>query len=213
MLANELVHRLSPDHLTVAEDVSGMPGLCREVAEGGIGFDFRLNMYVPDLWIKYLKEVSDDNWNMGHLTHALTNRRYKEMSIGYCESHDQALVGDKTIAMWLFDAEIYYNMGFNKDKQYSIRVDRGVALHKMIRLLTMTLGGEGYLTFMGNEFAHPEWIDFPRVGNNNSYHYCRRRWDLCDNKELLYYYMKEFEVTMNYWEEKIKWKINLHQYL
>ena len=147
-----------------------MPTLCRTIEDGGLGFDFRLNMFIPDLWIKLLKETPDEQWGMGHLTHSMTNRRWKEKCIGYAESHDQAIVGDKTIAMWLFDKEIYSNMGVN---QKSLLVDRGTALHKMIRLLTMTLAGEGYLNFMGNEFGHPECIYFPREGNNFSYHYCR----------------------------------------
>lgn len=171
MLANDLVHTLVPNAITIAEDVSGMPTLCRRVDEGGIGFDYRLSMYIPDMWIKYLKEYKDEDWNMGHLAFNLTNRRYKEKCVAYCESHDQAIVGDKTISMWLFNEEIYTGMNVF---HHSIRVDRGVALHKMIRLVTIGLGGEAYLNFMGNEFGHPEWIDFPRQGNDFSYHYCRR---------------------------------------
>lgn len=149
-----------------------MPTLCRTVEEGGLGFDFRLSMFLPDMWIKYLKECKDENWNMGHLSFNLTNRRYKEKCVAYCESHDQAIVGDKTIAMWLFDRDIYHNMSC--EHPASLLVDRGMALHKMIRLLTSGLGGEAYLNFMGNEFGHPEWIDFPREGNGWSYHHCRR---------------------------------------
>lgn len=172
MLANEVIRAVNPHAITVAEDVSGMPTLCRTIEDGGIGFDYRLSMFLPDLWIKLLKETPDEHWNMGHLTHAMTNRRWKEKCVGYAESHDQAIVGDKTISMWLFDAEIY--SGMNMADKPSLKVDRGLALHKMIRLLTQSLGGEAYLNFMGNEFGHPEWIDFPREGNNFSYHYCRR---------------------------------------
>ena len=172
MLANELVHSISPGAITVAEDVSGMPTLCRLVSEGGIGFDFRLSMFIPDMWIKIMKELKDDDWSMGHIAHSLTNRRWKEKCVAYSESHDQAIVGDKTLAQWLFDNEIY--SGMNVHHQMSLRVDRGMALHKMIRLLTCGLGGEAYLNFMGNEFGHPEWIDFPREGNGFSYHYSRR---------------------------------------
>lgn len=173
MLSNHIVHEIYPDALMIAEDVSGMPTLCRKIEEGGIGFDFRLNMYIPDMWIKLIKEVQDENWNMGHIAHAMTNRRRFEKCIGYCESHDQAIVGDKTIAMWLFDSDIYTGMSHEDGQQSSLRVDRGMALHKMIRLITMSLSGEAYLNFMGNEFGHPEWIDFPREGNNFNYHYCR----------------------------------------
>ncbi|MBQ7799778.1 MAG: 1,4-alpha-glucan-branching enzyme, partial [Oscillospiraceae bacterium] len=170
-LANELVHTLNPNAITVAEDMSGMPGMALPIDAGGIGFDFRLSMGVPDLWIKYLKEYSDWDWDMGKLWYELTTRRPKEKNIGYCESHDQALVGDKTIMFRLCDAEMYGAM--NKGSQSAV-IDRGIALHKMIRLVTASLAGEGYLNFMGNEFGHPEWIDFPREGNGWSYHYCRR---------------------------------------
>jgi len=180
MLANALIKEINPDAITIAEDVSGMPTLCRPIKDGGIGFDYRLSMFIPDMWIQYLSgHVPDEQWNIGHLTHNLTNRRYKEKVIGYAESHDQAIVGDKTHSMHLFDSEIYTNMSL--ESVMTIKVSRGMALHKMIRLITMTLAGEGYLNFMGNEFGHPEWIDFPREGNNNSFQYCRRQWSLRDN--------------------------------
>ena len=172
MLANTLIRKINPDAITIAEDVSGMPTLCREIRDGGIGFDYRLSMFMPDMWIKLLKETPDEHWNMGHITHSLTNRRWKEKVIGYAESHDQAIVGDKTISMWLFGACIYTDM--SKDQKASMHVDRAMSLHKMIRLISMSLGGEAYLNFMGNEFGHPEWIDFPREGNGNSFKYCRR---------------------------------------
>ena len=75
-------------------------------------------------------------------------------------------------------------------------VFRGIALHKMIRLLTFSLGSQGYLNFMGNEFGHPEWIDFPRKGNNWSYHHCRRRWDLADRTDLRYHHLLNFDKAM-----------------
>lgn len=134
MLANTIIREINPHAITIAEDVSGMPTLCRTIQDGGIGFDFRLNMFLPDLWIKLLKETPDEHWNIGHLVHSMTNRRWKEKCVGYAESHDQAIVGDKTIAQWLFDADIYN--GMEKLAKHSIRVDRGIALHKMIRLLT-----------------------------------------------------------------------------
>jgi 1,4-alpha-glucan branching enzyme len=162
MLANELVHKVKPDAITIAEDVSGMVGTCRSVAEGGLGFDYRLAMGIPDYWIKLLKEKKDEDWNLTALYHTLMNRRHTEKHVAYAESHDQALVGDKTLAFWLMDQEMYWNM--TKFHQ-SLVVDRGIALHKMIRLITFSLGGEGYLNFMGNEFGHPEWVDFPREGN------------------------------------------------
>ena len=192
-LANELVHTLNPKAITIAEDMSGMPGMCLPTRDGGIGFDYRLSMGVPDLWIKLLKEVSDEHWSMGQLWYELTNRRPKEKNIGYCESHDQALVGDKTIMFRLCDAEMYTHM---QKFGGSPIVDRGIALHKMIRLLTASLSGEGYLNFMGNEFGHPEWIDFPREGNGWSYHYCRRQWSLLDNPDLRYRELGDFDKAM-----------------
>ncbi|MBP3435968.1 MAG: alpha amylase C-terminal domain-containing protein [Clostridia bacterium] len=192
-LANELIHTLNPHAVTVAEDMSGMPGMCRPIADGGIGFDYRLSMGVPDLWIRLLKECEDDAWDMGRLWYELTTRRPGEKSIGYCESHDQALVGDKTIMFRLCDAEMYTHM--SKYAQSAV-IDRGMALHKMIRLITASLAGDGYLNFMGNEFGHPEWIDFPREGNGWSYHYCRRQWSLADDATLHYGELNTFDKAM-----------------
>ena len=193
-LANALIHEINPNALTVAEDMSGMPGMCIPIQDGGIGFDYRLSMGVPDLWIKLLKEYTDDEWDVGHLWYELTRRRAGEKNIGYCESHDQALVGDKTIMFRLCDAEMY--TGMSKFSAKSIVIDRGIALHKMIRLLTASLAGEGYLNFMGNEFGHPEWIDFPREGNGWSYHYCRRQWSLADDTNLHYGELGAFDQAM-----------------
>ncbi|KPP75735.1 1,4-alpha-glucan-branching enzyme-like [Scleropages formosus] len=176
MVANHILHSLYPDCITIAEDVSGMPGLCRRLAEGGCGFDYRLAMAIPDKWIQILKEYKDEDWNIGNIVYTLTNRRYGEKCISYAESHDQALVGDKTLAFWLMDKEMYTNM--STFIPMTAVIDRGIQLHKMIRLLTHGLGGEGYLNFMGNEFGHPEWLDFPRKGNNESYHYARRQYNL-----------------------------------
>ena len=192
-LANQLIHELNPNALTVAEDMSGMPGMCISIEAGGIGFDYRLSMGVPDLWIKTLKECGDDEWDMGKLWYELNARRPQEKNIGYSESHDQALVGDKTLMFRLCDAEMY--TGMSKESQ-SLIIDRGIALHKMIRLVTASLAGEGYLNFMGNEFGHPEWIDFPREGNGWSYHYCRRQWSLVDDPNLRYGQLNAFDQAM-----------------
>lgn len=182
-LANEVAHEVKPDVVTVAEDVSGMAGMARPVAEGGLGFDYRLAMGIPDFWIKVLKEKRDEDWSMGEVFHTLTNRRAHEGHIAYAESHDQAMVGDKTLAFRLMDAEMYTHMSKTTP---SLVVDRGIALHKLIRLLTFFLGGEGWLSFMGNEFGHPEWIDFPREGNGFSYKYARRQWSLSEDPLLRY---------------------------
>jgi len=192
-LANDLAHEINPKAITIAEDVSGMPGLCNKIEEGGIGFDFRLAMGIPDYWIKLLKEKSDEEWNMLELYHRLVDRNYYIKTIGYAESHDQALVGDKTIAFRLMDQEMYFHM--HKDSQNLI-IDRGINLHNLIRFITIVLGGEAYLNFMGNEFGHPEWIDFPREGNNWSYHYARRQWSLIENDQLKYQYIADFDKAM-----------------
>ncbi|XP_034723555.1 1,4-alpha-glucan-branching enzyme [Etheostoma cragini] len=203
MLANHILHTLYPDCITVAEDVSGMPALCRGVEEGGIGFDYRLAMAIPDKWIQILKELKDEDWDMGNIVHTLTNRRYGEKCIAYAESHDQALVGDKTLAFWLMDKEMYTNM--SSLIAMTPVIDRGIQLHKMIRLLTHGLGGEGYLNFIGNEFGHPEWLDFPREGNNQSYHYARRQFNLLDTDHLRYSQLYAFDRDMNRTEDKYGW--------
>ena len=194
-LANELIHEVNPWATTVSEDMSGMPGMCLPIEQGGIGFDYRLAMGEPDYWIKLLKDTRDEDWNMNALWHEMTTRRPQEKVIGYCESHDQALVGDKTIIFRMADAEMYTGM---MKEYHSITMDRAIELHKIIRLYTMSLGGNGYLNFMGNEFGHPEWIDFPREGNGWSYKYCRRQWSLVDDKRLKYEWLNDFDkATIN----------------
>ena len=192
-LANELIHEVDANATSVAEDMSGMPGMCLPLEQGGVGFDYRLAMGEPDYWIKLLKEVRDEDWNMSALWHEMTTRRPQEKVVGYCESHDQALVGDKTILFRMADAEMY--TGMTKD-YHSMTMDRAIELHKMIRLLTLSCGGNGYLNFMGNEFGHPEWIDFPREGNGWSYKYCRRQWQLVDNRDLKYEWLNDFDAAM-----------------
>lgn len=192
-LANELIHEVNPNATTVSEDMSGMPGMCLPIEQGGIGFDYRLAMGEPDYWIKLLKDTRDEDWNMNALWHEMTTRRPQEKVIGYCESHDQALVGDKTIIFRMADAEMYTGM---MKEYHSLTMDRAIELHKIIRLYTMSLGGNGYLNFMGNEFGHPEWIDFPREGNGWSYKYCRRQWSLVDDKRLKYEWLNDFDKAM-----------------
>ena len=189
-LANALIREVYSDALTIAEDMSAMPGMCLPIEDGGIGFDYRLAMGAPDLWIKLIKGQSDEDWNVWHIYSELTNRRPMEKYIGYSESHDQALVGDKAIMFRLCDKEMYTAM---KKSDSSYIIERGMALHKMIRFVTLTLGGEGYLNFMGNEFGHPEWIDFPREGNGWSHKYCKRQWHLVDDESLKYGYLAEFD--------------------
>jgi 1,4-alpha-glucan branching enzyme len=192
-LANEVVHTLRPDAMTVAEDVSGMPGLGAPSSEGGQGFDFRLAMGIPDFWFKCAAEVPDEHWSMSGIWHALTDRRADERTISYVESHDQAIVGSKTMIFQLIDAAMYGHM--NAGDPHPL-VERGIALHKMIRLCTFAAAGHGYLSFMGNEFGHPEWIDFPREGNGWSYHYARRQWSLRDNPALKFAFLADFDAAM-----------------
>ena len=151
-LANLLIHEVNKNAITIAEEVSGMPGLAAKFEDGGYGFDYRMAMNIPDYWIKIIKEQSDENWKPSSIFWEVKNRRPDEKTISYCESHDQALVGDKTII--------------------------------------------GYLNFMGNEFGHPEWIDFPREGNGWSYKYARRQWNLVDNKDLCYHWLGDFDREM-----------------
>jgi 1,4-alpha-glucan branching enzyme len=192
-LANQLIHEVNSHALTIAEEMSGMPGIATPAKDGGFDFDYRLAMGIPDFWIKLLKEVKDENWHVGDLFWRLTDKRADEKTINYAESHDQALVGDKTIIFRLADKDMY---DFMKKDRTNIAIERAVALHKMIRLLTAATAQSGYLNFMGNEFGHPEWIDFPRQGNGFSYYYARRQWSLCDNPELVYYDLNTFDCEM-----------------
>lgn len=189
-LANKLIHEINPHAISIAEEMSGIPGLAFPIQGGGIGFDFRMAMGIPDFWIKTIKENRDEKWRVGHIFHELTNKRPEEKVISYVESHDQALVGDKTIFFRLVDKEIYSHMQKNDS---NIIIDRGISLHKIIRLITMATSGGGYLNFMGNEFGHPEWIDFPREGNQWSYKYARRQWSLVFSSQLKYQYLYRFD--------------------
>ena len=192
-LANKLIHQVKPDAITIAEEVSGMPGLAAPIEDGGYGFDYRMAMNIPDYWIKTIKEKKDEDWQPSSLFWEVTNRRKDEKTISYVESHDQALVGDKTVIFRLIDADMYWHMA-KRDRNFT--VDRGIALDKMIKLLTVSTINGGYLNFMGNEFGHPEWIDFPREGNGWSYKYARRQWNLVDNHDLCYHYLGDFDKAM-----------------
>lgn len=192
-LANKLIHELNPAAITIAEEMSGMPGLALPFKDGGIGFDYRMAMGIPDYWIKTLKEKKDEDWHPTSIFWELTNRRDDEKTISYVESHDQALVGDKTVIFRLIDDKMYWHMMVGDD---DMTVARGIALHKLIRLVTLATINGGYLNFMGNEFGHPEWIDFPREGNGWSYKYARRQWDLVDREDLQYQFLNNFDNAM-----------------
>lgn len=193
IMANRLIHQVNPEAITIAEEMSGMPGIATAVKDGGFGFDFRLAMGVPDYWIKIIKEQKDDDWHVGDIFYELTNKRVDEKVISYAESHDQALVGDKTLIFRLADKDLYFYMDIDL---INLTVDRAIALHKMIRLLTLSTSANGYLNFMGNEFGHPEWIDFPREGNNWSYKHARRQWSLTKNDRLAYHFLNNFDTDM-----------------
>ncbi len=195
-LANKLIHAVNPNAISIAEEVSGMPGLATPLANGGMGFDFRMAMGVPDFWIKIIKELADEDWDVGQIFYELTSKRMDEQVVSYAESHDQALVGDKTIIFRLIDKEMYFSM---RRDQTNLIVDRGIALHKMIRLATASCAGGAYLNFMGNEFGHPEWIDFPRSGNNWSFKHARRLWSIADDPELKYQWLLDFDRVMIEW--------------
>lgn len=192
-LANAVVHGVKKHAVTIAEDMSALPGLAAPIDTDGIGFDYRLSMGVPDLWIKTLKEKKDEEWDLAHLLYELTSHRPEERTISYAESHDQALVGDKTLIFRLADKDMYDHMLIDDD---NLRVARAMALHKLIRLLTASTHSGGYLAFMGNEFGHPEWIDFPRAGNDWSYHYARRQWSLADDPKLKYSQLSKFDKAL-----------------
>ncbi len=191
-LANTVIHALRPDALTVAEDVSGMPGIAAPLEDKGAGFDYRMAMGVPECWFKLVRDVRDEDWSVGFLWHELTNRRADERTVSYVESHDQALVGGKSFIFQMVDKEMYDAMHVGSQ---NLLVDRGIAIHKMARLATLGCSC-AYLNFMGNEFGHPEWIDFPREGNNNSYHYARRQWSLRDNADLRFKGLGDFDEAM-----------------
>jgi 1,4-alpha-glucan branching enzyme len=190
--ANALIREIRPDAISIAEDMSGMPGMCLPIEDGGIGFDYRLAMGMPDFWVNTLK-LKDEDWDLGKMWYELSTGRPGEKRIGYVESHDQALVGDKTLIFRMADEAMYWHMNKTSD---NVKIERAMALHKMIRFITISLGSEGYLNFMGNEFGHPEWIDFPREGNHWSFFHCRRLWSLSDNPSLRYEALRNFDMAM-----------------
>ncbi|HBF88141.1 MAG TPA: 1,4-alpha-glucan-branching enzyme [Bacteroidales bacterium] len=192
-LANALIHEVNPNAITIAEDVSGMPGLASKIDDGGMGFDFRMSMGVADMWVKILKEKKDEDWHVGDMFYHLTDKRKEEKTINYAECHDQAMMGDKTLIFNLLEDKMYTSMNVNTS---DLKVDRGIAIHKLIRLSTLATSGGGYLNFMGNEFGHPEWIDFPREGNDWSHHHARRQWNLVDDLSLKYQYLNNFDLAM-----------------
>ncbi len=192
-MANKLVREINPNCLTVAEDVSGMPGMAYPIEKGGIGFDYRMSMGIADFWINSFKNYKDEDFSVGEVFFKMTDKRPEEKTISYVECHDQALVGDKTLIFRMLDKDMYYNMSIFTP---NLNVDRGIALHKMVRLVTLTCASGGYLNFMGNEFGHPEWIDFPREGNGWSCEHAKRQWHLADDNTLKYSGLNKFDKDM-----------------
>ena len=192
-LANQVIHEVNPAAITIAEDVSGMPGCASPQKKGGMGFDYRMAMGEPDYWFKLAEKVPDEDWSMQGLYYVLTDRRREEKVVSYVESHDQALVGGKTFFFQLVDEAVYFGMRCNQE---NLAIDRGVALHKMARLATLALNGGAYLDFMGNEFGHPEWIDFPREGNGFSFSHARRQWSLREDGSLRFKALGDWSMEM-----------------
>ncbi len=192
-LANALIHELNPQGISIAEDVSGMPGLAAPLGHGGLGFDYRLAMGLPDFWVQLVTKVRDEDWSLEGIFNTMVHRRKTEKHIAYVESHDQSLVGDKTLIFRMADALMYEKM--HQDVSDDL-MDRAISLSKVIRLITATCGGEGYLNFMGHEFGHPEWVDFPREGNQWSYQFARRQWSLVDHPKLRYREIYEFDQSL-----------------
>ena len=211
MLANTLIHKINPEAITIAEEFSGMPGIARPVEEGGFGFDYTMNMKICDKWKHFLINLKDENWDMGNILYTLTNRRYNEKYISYCESHDQSFVGNYSLSSLLFSEERFWNMAIKSPE--TIIISRGMCLNKMIRLISFALGGEAHLCFMGNEFACPDSLDFPKKENHFSYSHSRRRWDLCDNKDLRYQYLYKWEIIMIILDEVFNFKQSSEQYI
>lgn len=192
-LANKLIHQISNQAFTIAEDVSGIPGLAFPAAQQGVGFDYRMSMGIADYWVKIVKKTSDEQWHVGDIYYRLTDKRAEEHVIGYVESHDQAMVGDQTLIFRLIGDKMYNFMSVDTP---NLQVDRGIALYKLVYFSTLSLSNGGYLNFMGNEFGHPEWIDFPREDNNWSLHYARRQWNLADDAKLKFHYLNSFTQKM-----------------
>ncbi|KAK4688282.1 hypothetical protein P7C73_g1828, partial [Tremellales sp. Uapishka_1] len=228
-LAHHLLEELLPGQATtIAEDVSGFPGLCRPVSEGGIGFTYRLGLGIPDMWFELLKEHSNLDDNMpafiGRMLSSLMGRRATlgERTISYVESHDQCIVGGSTTAQWLFAGDIYTCM--SKFQTATPRVDMAMAWHKLLRMLTHTIGGEGYLSklcflgnppadlrsdFMGNEFGHPEWVDLPADHNQYSQAHAYRKWSLSEDNSLRYSQLLGFDRALNEREDAVGWLSSL----
>ncbi|CED82984.1 1,4-alpha-glucan branching enzyme/starch branching enzyme II [Phaffia rhodozyma] len=207
MLANHIIKTLFPFVTTIAEDTAGFPTLALSTDIGGLGFDYRLTLGPAYHLFHLLKTEPDDaNWSVRDIVASLGNRRLQlgEKTIAFVESHDQCIEGGKTMSQWLFDDEIYTQMSVFQTP--TPKVERAMALHKMLRLMVFAFAGEGYMNFMGNEFGHPEWLVFPSVQNGFHTTHCRRQWDLADfSRDLRYRDLARFDREMLEAEERGQW--------
>ncbi|CAL5392773.1 unnamed protein product [Camellia sinensis] len=185
ILANEILHALHPSIITIAEDATLYPGLSEPTSLGGLGFDYFVNLSASEMWSSLLENVPDSDWSMSKIVSTLVgNRHSADKMLLYAENHNQSISGGRSFAEILFGE----TMEHASDKRALLF--RGCSLHKMIRLITFTIGGHAYLNFMGNEFGHPKRVEFPMESNNFSFSLANRRWDLLENgvhSELLYF--------------------------
>lgn len=183
-LANTLVHELAPEAFTVAEEFSGAPGMSCAPEQGGLGFDRRFAMGIPDYWAKFIRGEGSGT-SMGMLWHEMTNRRWYDKTVSYTECHDQCINGDDAFIWRLIGDDMYEHMSMFSN---SWKNSRGVALHKLMRFVTLATAGQGWLNFMGNEFGHPEWIDDEA--------YAHRQWHLAETGHLKYSKLDAFDRAM-----------------
>ncbi|KAH7682202.1 1,4-alpha-glucan branching enzyme protein [Dioscorea alata] len=174
-----MLHELHPDIITIAEDATFYPGLCESTTQGGLGFDYYVNLSVTDLWLWLLQDVPDQAWSMSKIVNVLVNSQSSNRRmLVYCENHNQSISGGRSFAEILFGNN---NQNFIGLEDFEFR---GSSLHKMIRLISFSIGGSAYLNFMGNEFGHPNRVEFPMESNNYSFAFANRKWDLLKDKGL-----------------------------
>ena len=190
VLLCKLAHELRPDFILIAEDVSGLPGLARPALLGGVGFDYRLQMGLPDFFESVAKDVMDDGISPSRIWHALVSRRFDERHIGYVESHDQAIVGGQSLIFRLLGPKMYTDM---HAETQSHDVHLAVAVVNVAKSIVFFLGGEAWMSFIGNEFGHPDWVEFPTPDNDDCFEYAYRKWYLATDSALMYEKMAAFD--------------------
>lgn len=176
ILANDILHALHPNIITIAEDATYYPGLCEATSQGGLGFDYYVNLSASEMWLSFLEKVPDNEWSMSKIvTTLMGNRQYTNKMLLYAENHSQSISGGRSFA------EILFGGKEDRPAESTDSLLRGCSLHKLIRLITFSIGGCAYLNFMGNEFGHPKGVEFPTASNNNSFELANRRWELLNN--------------------------------